>query len=278
MRLLLRILIKNRIFVLFATLEILALFIIYRNRSYQGSVMLSSARTWSGQLMEWRSGVVKYLSLDAQNALLAEENAQLLNAKPSFFQSIKVQDDLVLDTLYQQVYEVFPARIINSSHSKRNNYITLDKGTLHGVESGMGVIGPEGVIGVVKTVSKHYCAVLPLIHSRAIIGAQLKGTGYFGVITWKGGNYLQAQHADIPAQARLKPGDTLLTDERSGKFPSGVMVGIVEEAELKDGFTYTGTIRLSTDFSALREVYLVRNLHKSEREELEQSATTCDAQ
>ena len=278
MRLLLRILVKNRIFVLFATLELIALFTIYRNRTYQGSVMISSARKWSGELMEWRSGVVKYLNLDDQNALLSEENARLLNSKPGFFQSLKVTDDLVIDTLYEQVYEVFPARIINSSHAKPNNYLTLDKGSLHGVESGMGVIGPQGVVGVVKTVSKHYCAVLPVIHSRAIIGAQLKGTGYFGSVTWKGGDYRMANHSDIPAQARLKPGDTLLTDERSGKFPSGVMVGVVEEAELKDGFTFIGNVQLATDFGSLREVYLVRNLHKSEREELEQAATSGDAQ
>jgi rod shape-determining protein MreC len=276
MRLLFKILYKNRILVLFVALEILALVFIYLNRSYQGAVLISTGRKWSGKMLETRMEVVKYLNLNEQNALLSEQNARLMNSNPRFFQSVKVNDDLTIDTLFKQVYEVFPARVINASYNKRNNYLTLDRGTLHGVEPGMGVVGPQGVVGIVKNVSKHYASVLPILHSRTIIGAQLKSRPYFGAVTWPGGSYRFAEVNDLPAQSQLAIGDTLVSDERSGKFPSGIPIGQISKAELIDGFTFKAEVELFTDFSALREVYLIRNLHKREREALDQETQATD--
>ena len=65
-------------------------------------------------------------------------------------------------------------KIINNSINKRNNYLTINKGTAQGVRDGMGVITQKGVVGIVQSSSKNYSIVISLLHSKTSIGIKLK--------------------------------------------------------------------------------------------------------
>ncbi|MBQ4215151.1 MAG: rod shape-determining protein MreC, partial [Bacteroidales bacterium] len=62
--------------------------------------------------------------------------------------------------------------------------------------------------------------------------------------------------------------DTLVTNTYSNLFPSEIMVGTIESFYQNNNF-FSADVRLSTDFKRIDYVYVVKDLYKKERENLE---------
>jgi rod shape-determining protein MreC len=177
---------------------------------------------------------------------------------------------VIKDTLRKQQYTYITARVINNSVNRRNNYLTLDKGSLQGIEKDMGVISSSGVVGIVKDVSKHYCTVMSVLHKNTRISARFNHNNYFGSPVWDGNDSREATLLDIAKHVKFSVGDTLVTTVFSSIFPEGVMVGVVKESNIKKGDNfYKITVNLSANFLNLSHVYIVNNLLKKEQQELE---------
>ena len=86
---------------------------------------------------------------------------------------------MVKDTIFKRKYLYTKAKVINNSTHRQNNYLTLNIGSRNGIENGMGVVGPNGVVGVVKNVSDHYASVVSVLHREAKISVKLKNSSYF---------------------------------------------------------------------------------------------------
>ena len=71
-------------------------------------------------------------------------------------------------------FNYIPAKIINKSVFKRNNFLTINKGSKDGINVGMGVVTDKGVIGVIYSVSENYALILSLLHSKSAVGIFLK--------------------------------------------------------------------------------------------------------
>jgi rod shape-determining protein MreC len=179
--------------------------------------------------------------------------------------------------LYTQQYTFVNARVVNNSIGRRNNFITLDKGTSNGVEKDMGVISSSGVVGIVKDVSLHYCTVMSVLHKNTKISTRFKNSNYFGSLVWNGENHREATFLEIAKHVKFKTGDTLVTTVYSSIFPEGIMVGVVKSWELKPGDNfYKINVKLSTNFANLSHVYIVDNLMKREQLELENKTLSKD--
>lgn len=262
---------KHHILFLFLILETGAFYFILKNRNYQNATVINSANAVSGGVYETYSQITNYFGLRSANEVLARENAILLNevrnsqllSNDSFY--------VVNDTTHRQQYVYQMAGVINNSVHKLNNFITIDKGFEEGVREGMGVISAEGVVGIVKNVSRNYASVISLLNSKqAMISVRFKEKGYMGSVIWQGGNPMMATVTDVPRHAIIDPGDTVVTSGGSTIFPSGVAVGTVEKVWIEEGANFfTIDIKLSTDFARLRYVYLVDNLYAREQKALE---------
>ncbi len=271
MQYLLQFLWKRRIFFLFIALQAVAITFVVRANSFHRTAVATSANEVSGVLMENYRYIRDFINLSETNQNLSAENAALRSALQSSYFQMYVDHDTVIDTMYMQQYSYIDADVINSSIHKRNNYITLNRGRMHGVRPDMGVINYQGAIGVVTDVSDHYSIVIPLIHGRTQLSGTFQHTPFFGPVSWPTtSSYREARLSDIPRQAEFAKGDTIITDTRSGLYPSGIPIGIIDSfyIEPQDQF-YEVDIRLSVDFSSLDKVYIVQNLLKGEREELE---------
>jgi rod shape-determining protein MreC len=136
----------------------------------------------------------------------------------------------------------------------------------------MGVIGPSGVVGVISAVSKHFARVIPIINPNLRISAELAQDGYFGPLRWSGENYRESSIQDIPPYANVKSGDTVKTDGRSAYFPRGITIGLVKATTLQSDQNFLEvTVSLGTDFSKLRNVYVVKDLWINELDSLNNS-------
>ncbi len=173
-------------------------------------------------------------------------------------------------------YALVPAQVVNNSIAHTKNYLTLNKGTLHGLAPGMGVLGPEGVVGKVKAVSAHFATVVPLLHTDVLVSAKLAQSGVMGTVQWPGHDPASAQLLYVPRHVTVVPGEAVVTSGYNATFFEGVLIGHVRHASLRtEAPFYDVELRISTDFSALRHVYVVKNGLQQEKYTLEEHTRSC---
>ncbi|MBI2279712.1 MAG: rod shape-determining protein MreC [Bacteroidetes bacterium] len=273
MRNLVRFLTKNSFIFLFLLLEIFAFWMLIANNSYQNSKFFNSSNFFVGNFYSTTRNIKDYFNLKQVNKELAEQNAKLQSNNISSFVKVYGRTYQINDTSYHQTYIYSTAKVVNNSTNKRQNYITIDKGDLNGIEAEMGVISANGVVGIVKNVSKNFSSVMSVLHDKNKLSAKIKKSGYYGSLVWEGNNYREAQLKDIPNHVKLVVGDTVVTTGYSSIFPENILIGTVSAFDLPEGNNfYNITITFAVDFKNLSHIYVVRSLQKNERELLEQES------
>jgi len=260
---------RYNFFIVFLLLQGVSFTLLVRNNSYQRAAFVSTANNTVGRIYAAYSNVTDYLKLGVTNKILAEENARLRKADSSSFYDRSFTLIKVNDTLRKQQYEFITAKVINNSVTKVNNYITLNAGYEKGIVKDMGVISSNGVVGIVKDVSAHFCTVMSLLNSNTKISSKVKKNNYPGSTVWTGNDPQKGVLLDIPSHAKIVVGDTIVTTPFSDFFPEGILVGRITELGNSGESFKEIKLRFSTDFQNLSYVYIVRNLLKQERDTLE---------
>ena len=278
MKNLLAFLAKYHHWLLFVVLEIVSLVLLFRFNSYQGSVWFTTANAAAGKFYEGYSEVEAFFGLTKLNEQLTKRNLYL---EKQVSQMAEQLTDLTRDSAYLHQnqlqllseYKLIPAKVVTNSLHKRNNLITLDKGRADGVHEDMGVACGNGVVGIVYMASEHYSIVIPVINTESNISVTIKDKGYFGHVTWNGGASDMAFVDDIPRHAKFRLGADIVTSGFSSIFPAGIKVGkILHVFNSTDGLSYRIQIKLSTDFSRLRDVCIIDDSKMQERMQLMRAA------
>jgi rod shape-determining protein MreC len=262
---------RFKYFILFLVLEIFCFFLIYQNSNFHHAAFVNSSNTVAANVNESVKSLKDYLNLKKVNGDLASENARLRSMLKDAYYSDTAARRNITDTVNHQQYSFIAAKVINNSVNRRNNYLTLDVGSLQGVQSEMGVVCSEGLVGIVKDVSPHFCSVMSFLHKDSKISAKVQKSGYIGSLIWDGYSSNRAELKDIALHVQLAKGDSIVTSSYSSIFPEGIMLGWVDEVEKKAGDNfYKITVRLSTDFSKLTYVYVINNVLKEEQKKIEE--------
>ncbi len=265
MRSLLRYLINNYAFLLFLFLEVVSLIFVFNFNKYQEVQYLNSSNRITASVYNYFDSVVKYFELAKDNEMLARENARL-KSQPANSGSQNFTDSLASDfVMHDSNYRYISARVINNSVNKTLNYITLNKGSNDGVKPDMGIISPDGIVGVVISVSDSYALGFSLLNSRWGPSGKLKKSGFFGPIEWRGGDYREANLMEIPFHVQLAVGDTIVTSGHSAVYPEGLMIVVVKSFSQPEGESfYKIKVQLATDFKSIHFVDIIENLDKDE--------------
>ena len=266
---------KNYFFFMFLSMEVLCTYLIVQNNYFQKASFINSSNQMSARILKTSADVEEYFFLKNENEKLARENAELRSHSLISFSMLVNDKYLVNDTAFRQKYTYTSSKVVNNSTNRRNNYLTLDKGSDQGIQNNMAVITSTGIVGQVKDVSENFCTVMSLLNSKTTISSKIKKDGSYGPLTWDGENFGFATLHDIPTHVQLKKGDTIVTSAYSLTFPENIMIGTVESFERKSGeYFYTVKIKLSTEFNKLSHVYIVTNKLKKEQEDLENKSET----
>jgi rod shape-determining protein MreC len=268
MQSLLLLLLRYGYVILFLVLETLCFYLIIQNNEYQRSVFVHSSNRFSGSVLEKVANWQAYLDLQLVNDSLLSENAQLKKDILHLKNSLQDMNELVPMT--DTSLTVIGARVINNSIHLQNNYMTLNRGIRHGVESRMGVLSDKGVVGVVEHVSDNFSTVLPFLNSRSRIRGKIVRNDAIGSVSWDGKNADELVLEGIPKHLSVQLGDTVITSGYSTIFPEGQLIGLVSEVTLPRG-SNTFMIRLKTPVSMgqLRYVYIIKNYNQAEQLDLE---------
>lgn len=242
---------------------------LFQFNNYQGSVWFSSANAFTGKVYELSSMIDSYFNLSKVNQDLTQRNLYLER-------KVKLLSDKLArrtgDSKKMNDMEVFkdfrliPAKVIDNSVSKTDNFITLDKGSADGVRADMGVACGNGIVGIVFMTTEHYSVVISVLNTHTNISCSIQGRDYFGYLRWSGGRSDIAYVDDIPRHAHFKNHEKVVTSGYSSVFPPGVMVGeITKVLNSQDGLSYRLQVKLSTNFSRLRDVCIIDDATAAER-------------
>ncbi|MBO4361645.1 MAG: rod shape-determining protein MreC, partial [Paludibacteraceae bacterium] len=162
-------------------------------------------------------------------------------------------------------YSFIPARVIAYSNDRHHNYITLNKGRRDGITPDMGVIGKDGIVGVVQSVSTHFAVVAPIIHEGIFISSMIRKNDYMATLHWHMPDIHTASLEDVARHVDVRVGDTIVTSGMSAIFPADMPVGVVSDVSLGEGDSYYDIdVRLATDFNSLRTVTVLQYAHRAE--------------
>ena len=265
---------KNKLFILFLLLEVLALIFTIQSHSYHKSKFVHSANFISGGIYQRVDNFKEFLYLKKENRRLSEENVYLKNLLEIKENSIDTEDLPAIDPgNYEQKYSYTAAKVINNNYRKNNNYLTINKGSDQGLKPDLGVINSKGIIGITKSVSSNYATVLSVLNVNSRINAKLVNSDHFGSLSWDNKDYNVVQLNDLPIQASIYVGDTIVTGGRSTIFPEGIPIGTIKNYTTNNNRYETINITLFNDMSSIGYVEVIRNFHSEEIINLEEKST-----
>ena len=248
----------------------ISLIMLIKNNDFQRASTFNTSNQIIGSIYSKVNDINKYLHLSIVNDSLAQENLALHNQlKSSFF-----DDSLVIkkvnDTINRIQYEYIIGEVVNKSITSRNNYITINRGAKQGIKKGMGVIGPNGVVGIVWNVSENFASIQSILHEDTKITSSIEGTPYFGPLIWDGDDPNIVTLTDIPNQLNLKKNARVVTSGLGVIFPPDILIGKVLKSGVKGGGSFLDiSVKLATNFYALQYVYVIKNNFQKEQENLE---------
>lgn len=150
------------------------------------------------------------------------------------------------------------AEVIGKDPSPWFKTITIDKGKSDGVEKGLPVLMPEGIVGQVVYASLHSSKVLLLVDQISAIDALVQRTRARGII--KGDSTGQCFFMYALRKHDIRAGDTIVSSGLDTVFPKGLRIGKVSEVIKSNlGIFQEVIVTPYIDFEKLEEVLVVLN-------------------
>jgi rod shape-determining protein MreC len=270
---------KHGLWVLFAAAVIavgLAVMSVFSNTSSPlanaANVIASPFRAAYTGVADWFNDKQNYYqdntALKEENAALkkqlAEMEAAIRQAEKDSAENERLKALLGLQSQRPDLTSDLQAAMI-TQHTVTNwtSTLTIDKGTLHGLEVNDCVISETGaLVGVLSEVGTNWATVLTLVDTDTALGPQVFRTGDLGLaqgnFSLMGDNRLRMEF--LPTDCSLLGGDLVMTSGLGGYYPAGLVIGSVAEVQRDDsGATSYAILEPAVEFDALEEVFVIRS-------------------
>lgn len=171
------------------------------------------------------------------------------------------------------------AEVIARSPGEWATTISIDKGTLAGVEKNDLVVTAEGMVGYVSLAAPTYSEVTTLLDTNMMAGALVTRTRESGVaqgdFELMGEGMLRLSYLGKDSDVVI--GDTIQTSGEGGIFPKGVMIGTVERVMIEEsGLNNYAVLRPFVDPANVRNVYVITDVTEGQKADTQQPAGAGD--
>lgn len=141
------------------------------------------------------------------------------------------------------------ARVMTRGADNWWQQVTLNRGSLAGIQEGYIVKGDGGLVGLVESVTPNTSRVLLISDLKSQVGVTVSRTGAKGVL--RGDSSADGVLEFYEKVPNVKPGDVVTTSTYSQKFPSGLAVGRVKSLDLKKLPASVGKVELFPSIRSL---------------------------
>lgn len=261
-------------FLVFILLQSIAFYIIFKYNDYHQSNFISRSNYLAASFNEKLSSLTSFVNMPKHNESLIKENAKLREEiyKISKFINTTRGDSVgeKLGILLPPSTRVVSGKVVSNSIASLRNYVIVNKGIKDGIKKDMSAISNLGPVGIVIEVTENYCCIMSILNKDANVSVRNRSTKNVGQLRWKGGDIKTALLEEIPKHIKLKKGEIIETSGYSSYYPEGIPVGTVEKysEDSKSNFANI-QVKLYSDFSKLKYVYLIENIERPEIRSLE---------
>jgi rod shape-determining protein MreC len=179
----------------------------------------------------------KYLK---ENKLLRAQ-AMRLKARVAAIERELAACGRLRDILPDEIYSAIPAGVIlKRGIASHRRTVIVDRGSAHGVKTGMPVVSGYTLVGVVISAGSSSSRVQLLTDPAFRAVGFLGGTGEEGLFEGTGGEKCAAKMRYLRDAEEVRPGDAVLTAGTFGRFPRGFVIGAVtgKPSRPENGFTW----------------------------------------
>lgn len=205
------------------------------------------------------SSVRELFDLRGENQRLRERIEELEAGQVRYDELVRQHDELrtLLAMAREEQLEGIGARTIANSPSNFEWLITIDVGSMDGVELDMPVVNAQGLVGKVIQVGATSSRVLLVIDFTFFAASRDLENDEIGFTRGQGGGLMRFQPID--PEGAFAAGDRIATSSYEyGVFPAGIPIGEIEDpGETTSGMNRTILVRPYVDFTALDAVFVV---------------------
>ncbi|GAB4410585.1 MAG: rod shape-determining protein MreC [Anaerolineae bacterium] len=135
-------------------------------------------------------------------------------------------------------------------------FVYVNVGARDGIAENMPVITDRGLVGRVTAVGPNLAQVLMLIDPASAVNALIQNSRVTGLVRGNIDGTLIMER--IPQDAKVNPGDIVLTSGLGGNFPDKLVIGQVTEVVKRDQDMFqTARIRPTVDFGKLETMLII---------------------
>ncbi len=140
----------------------------------------------------------------------------------------------LLDFCERAPSALIAARVIALQGAPRSGDLTMiiNKGARVGVQVGMAVITPDGLVGRIAIANDFSSAVEPLFSRQLAVSAYDLQTRVVGIARWFDGARISLDN--VPLHCEVAIGDTIATSGLGARYPRGVRIGVVDRVQVHD--------------------------------------------
>lgn len=159
-------------------------------------------------------------------------------------------------SLGEGIAELLTVPVLAQPGSDGVEILWLDGGESLLIESGMAVLGPEGIIGLVESVKGEVSRVRLLTDRRSALGVEVRDRGELGVVRGNGDGRLEL--AFTRTATACEAGDPVVTSGLAGSLaPALLPVGVVESVSRNAKGEPVALVKLPTAPHELRTVWVL---------------------
>lgn len=149
---------------------------------------------------------------------------------------------------------VLSARVISRSSAEGGFFLTVDRGSVSGIELNACAVGPQGLIGRVIEIGKHTARIMVLTDFNSRIPVEIEGMGYNAILCGNGSGGAYFKHLWTEKVDDFV-GHRIVTSGSGGIFLRGIPIGEVEKKS--DGTDMILSPRLFEKVGILRVVGII---------------------
>lgn len=201
-------------------------------------------------------------SLKEENSRLKQRNIELEEALRQLeiiqSENSTLKEYLNLTEKYKS-YETVPAYVINRDISNYSGIFVINAGTELGIKENMTVIGAEGLVGHVISVTKDTAKVQPLVDTSNVVSATLENSKD-NVIARGTLNANELKATYVSTDTVLTEGEKLYTSGMGGIYPKGIYIGSIKQInETKNITDRSFVVECAVNFENLETVLVITN-------------------
>ena len=223
----------------------------------------SGVQTLTRQAEQYYNYMFRYEALEAENAALRAQVAAMEEEARSA-DSLKRENERLKElnklTETRLDFQMMDSYVISYSAVDWSSTMTIDRGSIDGVEEGMCAITANGaVVGLITEVGTNYSVIKTVLDSSLEISGTIASSGYNGIVT---GAYITGQEGllrmdYLASSAIIRNRDQVVTSG-STVYPRDLMMGYVVDA----GFDETGVAKYAllepaVEVGGLEQVFIL---------------------